>query len=67
MLLFAIGSENYTVNGVTQTMDVTPTILKARTMLPLRFVTENLGCGVEWDQDTQKVTITKADFQPASA
>mgnify|MGYP000945955532 CR=1 FL=1 len=42
-------------------MDVTPAILEARTLLPLRFVAENLGCGAEWDQDAQKVMITKAD------
>jgi len=27
-------------------------------MLPLRFVAENLGCTVEWDGNTKKITIT---------
>jgi len=26
-------------------------------MLPLRFVTENLGCTVEWDGTTKTITI----------
>lgn len=28
-----------------------------RTLLPLRFITESLGCSVEWDQSTRTVTI----------
>jgi len=26
-------------------------------MLPLRFVTENLGCDVQWDDTTKTITI----------
>jgi len=33
-------------------------ILNGRTMLPIRFVSENLGCEVKWDGSTQIVTIT---------
>jgi uncharacterized protein len=29
-----------------------------RTMLPLRFIAETLGCQVEWDAATRRVTIT---------
>ena len=58
-----IGQSNALVNGKTVPIDVDnpnikPLIINGRTMLPLRFVTENLGCGVQWDQATQKVTIT---------
>jgi len=38
--------------------NVKPIIQNGRTMLPLRFVTENLGCSVAWDKDTQTITIT---------
>ena len=60
-----IGESKAVVNGQTVPIDadnpnVKPLILNDRTMLPLRFVTENLGCGVGWDEVTQKVTITKA-------
>lgn len=60
-----IGQNNALVNGNTVPIDadnpnVKPLILNDRTMLPLRFVTENLGCGVGWNEATQKVTITKA-------
>ena len=28
-----------------------------RTMLPLRFVSENLGCKVDWDSSSQEIKI----------
>ena len=37
---------------------VVPEIINGRTMLPLRFVTENLGCDVQWDGTTRTITIT---------
>jgi len=41
--------------------DVAPIILNNRTMLPARFVAENLDAEVEWDRETKKVTVTKND------
>jgi len=51
------------VNGVTKWIDesnhnVKPIIINDRTMLPLRFVAESLGCDVGWDNDTRTITIT---------
>ncbi len=50
------------VNGVTKWIDsanhnVKPIIVNSRTMLPLRFVAENLGCTVGWDAATKTITI----------
>jgi len=59
-----IGNNRARVNGGYQYIDpanlnVVPIIVPpGRTMLPVRFVTEALGCQVRWDQDTQEVTIT---------
>jgi hypothetical protein len=39
-------------------LKVVPLIIQGRTMLPVRFVAENLGASVEWDAKTQTVTIT---------
>ena len=39
-------------------LKVVPEIINGRTMLPLRFVSENLGCVVEWAAATQTITIT---------
>jgi hypothetical protein len=32
-------------------------VLNGRTMVPLRFVAENLGCKVDWDGQTQTIII----------
>lgn len=54
-----IGKTLTKVGGVNKTTDVAPKIIRGRTMLPLRFITENLGCGVNWDGTTRSVTITQ--------
>ncbi|NPV89206.1 MAG: hypothetical protein HPY50_00325 [Firmicutes bacterium] len=52
------------VNGVETAIDpanpaVTPIIVPpGRTMLPLRFIAENLGCRVEWNAALREVTVT---------
>ncbi|NLI55791.1 hypothetical protein GX420_02215, partial [bacterium] len=46
------------VDGISKELDVPPMILNGRTMLPLRFVTEELGCTVNWEDKTKTVTIT---------
>lgn len=48
-----IGSNTAMINGKAVLIDpsnpqVKPLILNSRTMLPMRFVTEKLGCDVEW-------------------
>jgi uncharacterized repeat protein (TIGR02543 family) len=58
-----IGKSVATVNGVSTPIDstnakVVPEIINGRTMLPLRFVTENLGATVNWEQSKQTITIT---------
>jgi sugar lactone lactonase YvrE len=50
------------VNGIKVKIDpdnskVVPIIINSRTMLPVRFVGENLGCTVSWDEKTKKVTL----------
>ena len=58
-----IGKSIAKVNGVDTPIDpanpkVVPMIISGRTMLPVRFVAENLGCNVDWDPGTKTVTIT---------
>jgi hypothetical protein len=60
-----IGKSTAKVNSVDTPIDstnskVVPEIINSRTMLPLRFVTENLGCDVQWDGATKTITITYA-------
>lgn len=59
-----VGKSEALVNGSIIPIDalndkVKPLIINGRTMLPLRFVTENLGSDLIWDPTTKKVTITK--------
>ena len=35
-----------------------PVIVEGRTFIPLRFVSEQLGYNVEWNGETQEITIT---------
>ncbi|OPX94100.1 MAG: hypothetical protein A4E53_00109 [Pelotomaculum sp. PtaB.Bin104] len=53
-----IGDTTMYINGVAFTMDVAPEIVDpGRTMLPIRYVAQALGCEVTWDEATQSVTI----------
>jgi len=45
------------VDGKNTTLDVAPTIINGRTYLPLRFISESLGLTVDWDPQTQTITI----------
>lgn len=40
-------------------LDVPPTIINNRTMLPIRFIAEELGCKVLWNEATREVIIEK--------
>ncbi len=54
-----ISNKKVNVNGSSQTIDVPPQIIKERTYVPVRFVSENGGCKVDWDADTKTVTISQ--------
>ncbi|KAB2336684.1 hypothetical protein F7731_09995 [Cytobacillus depressus] len=43
-----INSKTATVNGKKVELDVPPTILNGRTLLPLRFISESIGATVDW-------------------
>lgn len=59
-VVMPVGSREYTINGVTHTMDTAPVIEPGwdRTLVPIRFVAEALGMEVEWDKDHRLVLIT---------
>ena|GEM_PF-1186880 len=62
-----IGSREASVNGEPQTIDVAPFIIGASTYVPLRFVSQALGAGVQWDESSQTVAITMAGANPQQA
>ncbi len=59
-----IGKSTALVNGVEKLIDpnnpqVAPIILPpGRTMLPLRFISENLGCQVDWNNNLKEAKVT---------
>ncbi len=50
---------DFKVNNI---LDYLAFIENRRTYLPLRFVSENLGATVTWDENTQTITITKQNL-----
>lgn len=54
-----IGSRELVSNGVTNTMDVAPVIADGRTMIPLRFVSEQLGVVVKWDVEKNSAMLIR--------
>jgi hypothetical protein len=59
----AIGSPTASVDGRPTPIDVDPAvvslILNDRTMIPLRFVSEQFGASVTWDATTRTITIKR--------
>ena len=54
---FSIDSLNATVNKAPQQMEVPARLVNDTTMIPLRFLSENLGYTVTWDQEAQAAFI----------
>ena len=54
-----VGKKSAKVNGVDVLLDVEPFISNNRTLVPLKFVSENLGARVVWDPINKTVTITR--------
>lgn len=49
------------VNGEKIETETPAVIVDERTLVPLRAVSEALGCDVSWDADTQGITLTDGD------
>ncbi len=43
----------------TEGMDVAPTVVNGRTLVPLRYISESFDAVVEWDQATQSISILR--------
>lgn len=50
------------LNNNAETLDVAPTVINGRTMLPIRFVAEGFNLGVAWDSSIQTVSIIRNTF-----
>lgn len=54
-----IGNLTAYIDGVAQMLDVPPSIINGRTMLPIRFIAESFGYQVGWEEATKIITITR--------
>lgn len=59
IIILTIDSTTAFVNEEAKTLDTAPTTINDRTMLPIRFISENLGYKVDWNENEQLITITK--------
>lgn len=60
-IFLQVGSDTAFVNSEATTLDAPAEISNDRTMVPLRFIMEELGAVVTWDSDTKTVSITKGE------
>lgn len=58
-IVLNIGSQTMYSNGTAVAMDTAPIIYQDRTFVPIRFVAENFGLTVGFDEATQQVSLTK--------
>lgn len=56
-IFMVINSHEVIINDVMYRIDAPPFETNGRTMVPIRFLSENLNCKVEWDESTFTVNI----------
>ncbi|MDD4029176.1 MAG: stalk domain-containing protein [Caldisericia bacterium] len=61
VITMVVGETEVLVNGESVFLDVPPTIVEGRTLVPLRFIAETFGAEVEWDAVARSITLTAPD------
>ncbi|MCI8336467.1 MAG: hypothetical protein HFI72_04845 [Peptococcaceae bacterium] len=56
-----VGSRTAYINGAARTLDVAPTVMDGRTMLPIRFIAESFHFTVDWQEASQQITIKRGE------
>ncbi len=59
ILILTIGNRNVLFDNTQLAIDCAPEIVSERTFLPLRFVSENLGAQVIYEDQTKEITISR--------
>lgn len=60
-IILQIGSKLAQVQGKNMQLDVAPSAIDGRTMIPIRFIGEALNATVGWESKTQQVTVSLKD------
>ncbi len=63
-IILQVGKVTALVNGQYVNLDAPARIINDRTMVPVRFIAETLGCTVDWAESTRTVVIS-GEVQPA--
>ena len=64
VVMLQIDNKTAWVNGEAKELDTPAKIMDSRTMVPIRFIAETLGCSVEWDEAQRRVFVySKNDHQ----
>lgn len=58
-----VGSKTAYVDNKIVPLSVAPKVINGATMMPLRFVSENMGLQVKWDSETKAVKITDDTYK----
>ena len=59
-----IDSNTTYLNGTEEILDVAPTVINGRTMLPIRFIAEGFNLGVGWNGQERTIYIVREYFTP---
>ncbi|MEC0373563.1 stalk domain-containing protein [Paenibacillus chibensis] len=62
-IILTLNSQKAIINGTQIKLDVAPTTISGRTMVPLRFVSEHLGLQLVWDQKNQVIALYQGNFE----
>jgi len=57
-MVLRVGNKIALVDNKEVQLDVGPVIVNGRTLVPLRFISENFGCDVIWDDSAKTVIVT---------
>ena len=57
-IVFSIDNKSAKVNNTEKTMDVPARLINSKTMVPLRFLSEELGYKVDWEQASNTAVIS---------
>ena len=58
-IVLQIGNPVAEINGRAETLLAAPELTGGSTMVPLRFISENFGADVSYDNDTERITVVK--------
>lgn len=58
IIRLTIGSNTAFLNEQVNTLDTVPVVINGRTMLPIRFIAKSFGYAVNWDNNSQTITLT---------